>query len=69
MNKSQITDFKKQTNHNTQIQNLKQLKASPPFGYWDLEFVWNLVLGICYFRLVRLRRVCRDGIQSRNWII
>jgi hypothetical protein len=25
------------------------------FGYCNLEFIWNLVLVICYFRFVRFR--------------
>ena len=36
----------------TEIQNPKQLAF---YLIWDLEFICNLVLVICYFRLVRVR--------------
>jgi len=60
MSKSQISNSKKQITHNNQIQNSRQLTAYPPFEYWDLEFVWSLVLGICFFWLVRPRVVYQD---------
>ncbi len=42
----------------TEIQNSKQKNWSLKcllIGICSLEFIWNLVLGICYFRLVRVR--------------
>ena len=38
------------TNHNDQIRNSKQAFV---FEYWNLRFVCNLVLGICYFAMLR----------------
>jgi hypothetical protein len=55
IDKFQITNPKKQTNYNNQIQNPKHLTAFRLFEYCKLEFVWRLELGICIFLPFRER--------------
>lgn len=49
--KNQITKHKYQINHKTEIQNTKQL---------IFDLICNLVLVICYFRIIRDGRIHHD---------
>ena len=55
--KFQITNAKYQTNHNIEIQNPKQLGFdliwNLNFGIYLAQFYDQVVLRICYFRIIR----------------
>ena len=48
----------------TKIQNSKQL-AFDLIGYWNLEFICNLMLVICYFRFVRVKLYRSVSYENR----
>jgi hypothetical protein len=60
-----MTNSKKQTNHNNKIPKSKQLTAYPQVGNWDLEFAWNLVLGIWNFSVSRTE-TCRIARMKKT---